>query len=160
MSLTLSEGLVAHISYKSGGPVRRKPLDVEDAEKFQFLLFLADSLSGRNLPCEAPLYATILSFGHHLGGLPRKISALMVTAKAHSGVYSDKMKIILDDKRCDERACLIAGWEDLYQSFDNLRNEIDGPSSLPELHVRISSRELSRVLKAERNFSFRKRSLV
>mmetsp|Transcript_5213 Transcript_5213/g.5771 ORF Transcript_5213/g.5771 Transcript_5213/m.5771 type:complete len:1107 (-) Transcript_5213:195-3515(-) len=158
MSLTFPKDLVSHISYTSGGLLKRKSLDEQDCEKFKFLLFLVDSLSGRNLPCEAPLYSTILSFGHHLGGLPRKISALMVSAKAHSGLYGDQNMKLIDDG-C-ETACIIVGWEDLYKSYDELRSEIDGPSSLPDLHVRISGRELSRVLYAEKEFSYRKRSLV
>lgn len=160
MSLTLKKGLVANISYTDSGRVTRQSLDEKDVEKFKFLLFLIDSLSGRNLPCEATLYATILQFGNHLGGLPRKISALLVSAKSASGVYAnDKMKLI-DEGRVCETECLIAGWEDLFTSFDELRNQIEGPSSLPKLQVRIASRELSRVLKAEKNLSYRKRSLV
>jgi pentatricopeptide repeat protein len=156
MGLTLSKGL----SQSSVGLVNPKSLNEEDAEKFEFLLFLVDSLSGRNLPCEAPLYATILSFGHHLGGLPKKISALMVSAKAHSGLYAEKNMKFIDEERCETTSCLIGGWEDLFQSFDELRIQIDGPSSLPELQVRISSRELSRVLTAEKNLSYRKRMFV
>jgi len=160
MSLTLKEGLVAKISYSESGFVTRQSLDNQDAEKFKFLLFLVDSLSCRNLPCEAPLYATTLQFGNHLGGLPRKIAALLVSAKVASGLYAnDKMKLIDEGSAC-ETECLIAGWEDLYESFDELRNQIDGPSSLPKLQVRIASREFSRVLKAEKNLSYRKRSLV
>lgn len=162
MDLTFSKGLARHISYAYGGlvPVQPKSLNAEDVEKFCFLLFLVDSLSDRNLPCEAPLYATILSFGHQLGDLPKKISALMVSAKSHAGLYSDRNIKFLDEERCDETACLIVGWDDLYKSFDELRHQIEGPSSLPELRVRISSNELSRVLNAEKNFSYRKRSLV
>lgn len=160
MSLTLKEGLVANISYSETGFVTRQSLDEQDDEKFKFLLCLVDSLSARNLPCEATLYATIIQFGNHLGGLPRKIAALLVSAKAASGVYTnDKMKLIDEGSSCDTE-CLMSGWEDLYQSFDELRNLISGPSSLPKLQVRIASRELSRVLKAERNLSYRKRSLV
>jgi len=160
MSLTLKEGLVAKISYSETGFVTRQSLDDQDAEKFKFLLFLVDSLSCRNLPCEASLYATTLQFGNHLGGLPRKIAALLVSAKVASGLYvNDKMKLIDEGSSC-ETECLIAGWEDLYESFEELRNQIDGPSSLPKLQVRIASREFSRVLKAENNLSYRKRSLV
>ena len=137
----------------------REPLNEQVMEKFKFLLFLVDSLSSRNLPCEAPLYSTILQFGHNLGGLPRKVSALMVSAKAASGLYVNKNMKLIDEERCGN-SCLIAGWEDLFLSFEELRSQIEGPSSLPELQVRISNRDLSRVLKAEKNLSFRKRSLV
>ena len=160
MHLTLKMGLVAHISYSENGLITRQSLDELDAEKFKFLLFLVDSLTGRKLPCEASLYATTLQFGTLLGGLPKKLSALMASAKAASGVYAtDKMKLI-DESRSCETECLIGGWEDLYESFDELRHQIEGPSSLPKLQVRISSREFTRVLKAEKNLSFRKRSMV
>jgi pentatricopeptide repeat protein len=160
MSLTLKEGLVAKISYSESGFVRRRSLGDKDAEKFKFLLFLVDSLADRNLPCEASLYATTLQFGNHLGGLPRKIAALLVSAKAASEVYgSEKMKLMDEGSSC-ETECLVLGWEDLYQSFDEIRSQMEGPMSLPKIQVRIASKELSRVLKAEKNLSFRKRSLV
>lgn len=161
MSLTLKQGLVAKISYSESGFVRRQSLDEKDAEKFKFLLFLVDSLTDRNLPCEASLYATTLQFGNHLGGLPRKIAALLVSAKAASEVYgSEKMDFMDEGSVCSETECLVFGWEDLYQSFDELRSQMEGPMSLPKIQVRIASKELSRVLKAEKNLSFRKRSLV
>jgi len=160
MSLTLKEGLVANISYSESGFITRQSLDEQDAEKFRFLLFLIDSISNRNLPCEASLYATTLQFGNHLGGLPRKISALLVSSKAASGVYVNEKDKLIDEGSSCENECLISGWEDLYQSFDELRNQIEGPLSLPKLNVRIASRDISRVLKAEKNLSYRKRSLV
>jgi len=160
MSLTLKDGLVANLSYSKSGLVTRKSFDEEDAEKFRFLLFLVDTLSGRNLPCEASLYATLLQFGNHLGGLPRKISALLVSAKAASGVYANNNMKLIDEGSDCETECIIGGWEDLFVSFDEIRNQIESPLSLPKLRVRVASRELSRVLRAERNLSFRKRSLV
>ena len=96
-----------------------------------------------------------------MGGLPRKIAALLVSAKAASEVYgSEKMDFMDEGSVCSETECLVFGWEDLYQSFDELRSQMEGPMSLPKIQVRIASKELSRVLKAEKNLSFRKRSLV
>eukprot|EP00531_Pseudo-nitzschia_arenysensis_P001163 CAMPEP_0116148964 /NCGR_PEP_ID=MMETSP0329-20121206/18667_1 /TAXON_ID=697910 /ORGANISM="Pseudo-nitzschia arenysensis, Strain B593" /LENGTH=988 /DNA_ID=CAMNT_0003645191 /DNA_START=500 /DNA_END=3466 /DNA_ORIENTATION=- len=160
MSLTLKEGLVANISYSESGMVTRQSLDEQDAEKFKFLLFLVDTISGRNLPCEASLYANILQFGNHLGGLPRKMAALLVSAKSASEVRANDNMYLLDEGYSCKEECLIAGWEDLFVSFDQLRNQIEGPMSLPKLEVRTASRELSWVLKAERNLSYRKRSSV
>ena len=161
MSLTLKDGLVANISYSPSGFVTRQSFDEQDTEKFKFLLFLVDSVSERNLPCEAALYATILQFGNHLGGLPRKIAALLISAKAASGVYTNNNTKLIDDSRdCEAEKCIIGGWEDLLLQFDEVRSQIESPSSLPKLSVRIASRELSRVLRAEKNLSYRKRSLV
>jgi hypothetical protein len=66
----------------------------------------------------------------------------------------------MDEGSSCETECLVLGWEDLYQSFDEIRSQMEGPMSLPKIQVRIASKELSRVLKAEKNLSFRKRSLV
>jgi len=60
MSLTVKEGLVANISYSQNGFVTRQ-VNEQDIEKFKFLLFLVDSISDRNLPCEAsytPLFCS------------------------------------------------------------------------------------------------------
>ena len=160
MSLTLKEGLVSNVSYSDSGFVTRQTQNELDNEKFQFLLFLVDEIKNRNLSCEASLYATILQFGNHLGGLPRKMAALMVSAKSASDVRGDNSMKLMDEASSCEDECLVAGWEDLFVSFDELRNQIEGPLSLPKLEVRIASRELSRVLKAEKNLSYRKRSLV
>ncbi len=160
MSLTLRDGLVANISYSDSGFVTRQSLDEVDGEKFKFLLFLLDTVSDRNLPCEASLYATILQFGNHVGGLPRKIAALLVSAKSAAAVRGTDNQRLMDEGSDCEIECLISGWEDLFSSFDELRDQIEGPLSLPKLEVRIASRELSWVLKAERNLSYRKRRSV
>jgi len=132
-----------------------------DIEKFKFLLFLVDSMFSRNLPCEAPLYATVLSYGVHLGGLPKKISALMVSVAARFASDHDSVaNKLIDEEPCRQSSCLTFGWEDLFLSYDKLRNQIEGPSSLPALRVRVSSREVPRVLKAEKNLSYRQRREV
>lgn len=159
MSLTLKEGLVANVSYSETGFVRPQPSE-QDEEKFRFLLFLVDSLLERNLPCEALLYVTTLQFGNHLGGMARKTATLLVSANAASGVYANyEMKLIDERSPCEEE-CLITGWEDLFESYDELRNQIEGPLLLPKLQVRIASRELSRVLNAEKTISYRKKREV
>lgn len=164
LGLTLKNGLVTNLSYTENGFVKRRSLDDLEVEKFKFLLFLVDLLSDRNLPCEAPLYSTILQFGNHCGGLPRKVSAMLVSAKAASGVYTNSnLKLLDEEGECDTESqsqCPISGWEDLFLSFDDVRSRIESPLSLPKLEVRIASRELSRVLRAERNLSFRKRRSV
>ena len=159
MGLTLKKGLVSNVSYSDAGFVTRQTQNEQDNEKFEFLLFLIDTITDRNIPCEASLYATILQFGNHLGGLPRKMSALLVSAKSATDLRgNDKTKLMGEGSSCEnENECLISGWEDLFVSFDKLKNQIE---VLPKLEVRIASRELSWVLKAEKNLSYRKRSLV
>jgi pentatricopeptide repeat protein len=152
MGLLPSTGLVSRIAISSDGFIRRDGVDEADREKFLFLLFLLDSICGRKLPCEAPLYAAVLSFGLHLGGLPKKISALIVSSKAASGVFANKSKLIDEERR--ENALVALGWEDLFMRYDTLKSQIDIPSSLPLLEVRVSSREVAKVLRVEKNLSY------
>jgi pentatricopeptide repeat protein len=152
MGLLPSKGLFTRITFSSDGLIRRDGIKEEDIEKFLFLLFLLDSIAGRKLPCEASLYSAVLSFGIHLGGLPKKIAALIVTAKEASGVFANRNKLIDEERR--EDACVASGWEDLFVRYDALKSEMSGPSSLPQLEVRIASREVVKVLRAEKNLSY------
>jgi pentatricopeptide repeat protein len=151
MKLTSFSGLVSKVSFSQDGVVRRNGPDEVDMQKYKFLMFFVDALSARNLPCEAALYSTILSFGNHLGGLPRKISALMIAAKVHAGDFGSNR--LIDDDKC-ENECVVSGWEDLVLSYDDIRNQLMDPSSLPRLHVRVSKKDVPRVLKAEKNLSY------
>lgn len=152
MGLSPNKSRVSKNSFNTDELAQWNGLDEADMEKFTFLLFLIDALIARNLPCEAPLYTAILSLGQQLGGLPRKISALMVVAKAYAGDIAGMNKLI-DDDQCDDR-CVVAGWEDLAISYDSVRNQLLDPSSLPKLRVRVSSKEVPRILKAEKNLSY------
>eukprot|EP00529_Nitzschia_sp_RCC80_P003169 CAMPEP_0113516040 /NCGR_PEP_ID=MMETSP0014_2-20120614/41319_1 /TAXON_ID=2857 /ORGANISM="Nitzschia sp." /LENGTH=1114 /DNA_ID=CAMNT_0000412755 /DNA_START=492 /DNA_END=3836 /DNA_ORIENTATION=- /assembly_acc=CAM_ASM_000159 len=151
MNLLPKSGLVSKISFPEDGVVRRKGLDAVDMEKYKFLTFIVDTLSARNLPCEAALYSAILSFGNHLGGLPRKISALMIAAKVHAGDFGSNR--LIHDEQCEDE-CVVGGWEDLVVSYDEIRNQLVDPSSLPRLHIRVSKKDVPRVLKAEKNLSY------
>ncbi|KAG7352728.1 PPR: pentatricopeptide repeat domain containing protein [Nitzschia inconspicua] len=154
MGLLVKKGLVSRISFSEDGVVKRGDLEDSDLEKFKFLLYLVDSVSSRNLPCEASLYSIILSYGAHLGGLPKKVAALMGAAKTAAGVYENNNKLI--DTASFESSSVTRGWEELFTSYDDIRNDIESPSSLPLLRVRIASREVPRVLRAEKFVSYRK----
>jgi pentatricopeptide repeat protein len=153
MGLLPASGLVSRVTFSSDGRMLAdSSVDETYNEKFRFLLFLLDSVSGRNLPCDAILYSAILSFGQHLGGRPKKISTLLVSAKAASGVFANKKKLI-DEELSENSLKLSAGWEDLFDRYDDLKNQIDNPPLLPFLAVRISSSELPQVLRMEKNLS-------
>jgi pentatricopeptide repeat protein len=142
-------------------PQKRKGLEIpEDAdthttEKFQFLLFLLDSIASRNLPCEGPLYSGILSYGFRVGGLPNKVASYLVTARAD---FSDGEKLI-DDNNFGDKIPMFRAWEDLFLRHNEMKSRIatDGP---PRLVVRAASRDLPSILKAERNLSYRRTRMV
>jgi pentatricopeptide repeat protein len=129
----------------------------EAVDKFKFLLFVIDSILARNLPCDGPLYSAILSYGSQLGSLPRKVAQIMVSAKAVGGV-SDQGHKIIDETTKDETTSLVSSWEELFLRYDELKSELNsGSAVLPSTTVRVSSRDVPKVLKAEMGLSYAKR---
>ncbi|KAL3935979.1 MAG: hypothetical protein SGBAC_008605 [Bacillariaceae sp.] len=142
-------------------PKRRKAFQVVGEadelanEKFQFLLFLLDSVAGRKLPCEGPLYSAVLTYGFAIGGLPKKISTMLVSARAD---FSRNNKLPVSD---DGNASLpfFSEWEALFLKYNEMKSRI-AADGLPKLMVRVSSRDTPTVLKAERNLSFKRSRLI
>jgi pentatricopeptide repeat protein len=158
MGLLVTKGLVSRVSFSEDGLVKRGELDEVDLEKFKFLLFLVDSVSSRNLPCEASLYSIILSYGAHLGGRPKKMATLMSAAKTAAGVYGSNKKLV--EEEMPEKSVVASCWEELFLSYDDVHDRIESPISLPTIRVRIATREVPRVLRAEKLVSYRKRREV
>jgi pentatricopeptide repeat protein len=155
MGLIVTKGLVSRVKFDKDGLVKKGGLDDLDIEKFKFLLYLVDSTSSRNLPCDAPLYSIILSFGAHLGGLPKKVAAYMGASKAATSNIS---KLIGEESSASLQ--VTNGWEELFTSYNQFRGKIQSPANLPALMVRVSSSELPRILKAEKILMYRKRKEV
>jgi hypothetical protein len=113
-------------------------------------------VQSRNLPCEGPLYSAVLSFGSQLGGLPRQIAKLLVAGRLT--VEENSTKKMLDDS--DSVLKVTSTWEDLCNRYDTLASGndlLDSPSRLPIISVRVSSRDVPKVLRAEKGLSFTKR---
>ncbi|CAJ1953306.1 unnamed protein product [Cylindrotheca closterium] len=142
-------------------PKRRKAFQVAGeadefaTQKFQFLLFLLDSIAGRRLPCEGSLYSAVLTYGFTIGGLPKKISTMLVSAKTD---FSNDKKLIDDG---DETVIVpfFSNWEELFLKYNAMKKRI-ATDGLPELIVRVSSRDTRAVLKAEKNLTFKRTQLV
>lgn len=130
-------------------------LDKESSSKFQFLLFVLDSIMARNLPCEGPLYSAILSYGSQLGSLPRKLATLMVSARA-TDIASTKEIVQRSEV---EITRVSSSWEELFLRYDELKSQLRGdePSSLPPVSVRVNSRDMPKVLRSEKSLSYAKR---
>ena len=122
--------------------------EIEDGDdKFSFLLFLLDSIREKNLPCEGPLYSAILFYGARLRGLPRKIASLLAVARS----VSDNGGVSVLDESNLESCPADDSWEIMFLRYDTVKDSYTTPESLPCLNVRIASRDLPRVLKAEQS---------
>jgi pentatricopeptide repeat protein len=149
---TIYESLNLFPKKRPGGLPPVVHLNDESAAKFEFLLFVLDSVKSRNLPCEGPLYSAILSFGSQLGALPRKMAKLLVAARSVEKESSTE-KIMEESK-------VVSSWAELYTRYDALSSVndlLDSPSKLPSLNVRVNTKDISKVLRAENGLSYTKR---
>jgi pentatricopeptide repeat protein len=117
-----------------------------DEHYFRLLLNVTDQLHERNLPVEGSLYAATIGLGNRLGGTPRIISSLMAQKKhiLEPGTRS----LLRNQPENAEAITAPRRWQDF------LQNEVDVSSTLiPSLTVRVSSRTIGRVMRAERNLT-------
>jgi pentatricopeptide repeat protein len=129
-----------------------------DSANFQFLLFMLDALRQRNLPVEGTLYIKTLSSGAQLGGLPRKVASLLARAKSKdNAVEMSHIYSLPSDPTFTEDSRVISGWVDLLDKYECLPKESMLLSQLPRLPVRVATRDLARVLRAEQSVTYSNR---
>ena len=132
--------------------------DNNDKLRFRFLLFVIDSLSKRNLPIGAALYAATLVLARQIGGVERKSGTLLVRAKTNSESTSKKLLSSLSSttaKRTPARS--IESWEQLL--VDQSSGDHGRPKrlSLPDLSVRVLNRDIPPVFRAEQSVAYNAR---
>lgn len=142
-------------------PKKRKGLEIATEndefalDKFKFLLFLLDSIAGRNLPCEGPLYSAVLTQGFRIGGLPKRMASLLMSARTDA----IKETKLLDETDSGEKVQMFQSWEELFLRYGEVKKRI-ASSGIPPLHVRTASRDVATVLRAEKNLSYRRTKMV
>jgi hypothetical protein len=115
----------------------------DDKTRFQFLLFVLDSMGKRNLPIHGNLYSATLMLGRQIGGVQRKIATLLVDAKTTApGQALRSGKFLKND-------VVMGGWERFLQE-ENLETV-----QLPRFQVRVSPREVKRVFRAEQSVLYK-----
>ena len=113
-------------------------------EKFQYLLFTLDSLEGRKLVVDTTFYSSILMSAAQAGGLRKVIE------------FTDGRPNL--NPRSDEIGASHVKWEDLFQNYDNYKDKVGQSALLPP--VRVTTKDLSRVLAAEQAVTYRKKQLI
>mmetsp|Transcript_13730 Transcript_13730/g.15770 ORF Transcript_13730/g.15770 Transcript_13730/m.15770 type:complete len:1069 (-) Transcript_13730:152-3358(-) len=111
-----------------------------DPSKFNFLMFVLDSISERKLICEGLFYSIIISEGQRLGGRSRFISSLLMNAK-REGLSYDRITPYT--------------WSDLtaLQQNELLEKSLDA-ESLPSLQIRIGQNDAYQVSATEKALFF------
>jgi len=139
---------------RAGAATEIEERTLVDIERFNFLLFAIDLLQKRNLPVEGVLYVATIALGAQLGGVPRKVSALMAQAKATGGNLSGKEILTPPSPSTNDSGVevkLADRWEELLKKYEthSLAAEHLSVENLPPLTVRVAPRDIGRVLRAE-----------
>eukprot|EP00977_Amphora_coffeiformis_P015428 scaffold4510_cov183-Amphora_coffeaeformis.AAC.113 len=116
---------------------------------FDFLLFVLDSLTERNLPIESQLYASILSLGNFLGGRAKRVVGDITQSRASS--QSAGTQLVSTGRVKDQNEVIengLASWPGWRSIYEN--KECDASKlTAPQIQVRVLPREVGFVLKAE-----------
>mmetsp|Transcript_22966 Transcript_22966/g.49697 ORF Transcript_22966/g.49697 Transcript_22966/m.49697 type:complete len:1104 (+) Transcript_22966:265-3576(+) len=146
------EGMSLQTDMAYSSEAMRKRTDPQPSDgKFEFLLFVLDSLEGRKLTVDSAFYTSILILGAQTGGLQKRISSLL-TQSRKSG---NQMEITLSEPESseDESSRHITSWEDLLENYASYKEEAASSDIFPT--IRVSSKDLGRVLAAEQTVAYR-----
>jgi len=118
-------------------------------EHFEFLLFVMDSLSGRKLSCDAEFYTTLLLAGARMGGLKRRICALITESRIVSTEQRRTTSILStsDDNLSQQEI----GWENLLKDYDHHKDRMP---VLPIVKLNFGKSQVRTVLLAEQQVTY------
>jgi len=117
--------------------------------KFEFLLFVLDSLGGRKLTVDSAFYSSILVSGAMGGGLKQRIASHIARSR-NSGTQKE-ISVSLEADLSEDKVCVpeITSWEDLFKNYDTYKDDICAETVYPQTRVPTSKGQFGRVLAAE-----------
>lgn len=113
--------------------------------KFEFLLFILDSLEARRLTVDADFYSSILVLGAEKGGLEKRIASILTSCRKN--ISQKEIPLPEPDKLSSPR---LITWVELYKNYSALKEEGSGvlEVQLPSINVS-ASKQFGRVLASE-----------
>lgn len=130
--------------------VEQASVRTEDSDKFDFMLFVLDSMGARKLRCSGFFYSSILFEGARLGGLRKKVSSMLAKARAATDAKGDQIHVDVATGPTNEG--ILVNWETLVNEYSHYRDRIE--DVLPTLRVQVGSREIRQVLAAEQAVTY------
>jgi len=121
----------------------------ETVATFNFLLFVLDALTERNLPIESPLYISILSLGNVLGGRAKRvvgdIAQSRVSSESAGTLLVSSSRVRDENGIAENELTSWPGWKAVHEN-----DELDSSRLItPQIQVRVLPKEIGSVLKAE-----------
>lgn len=131
----------------------KKSIDSQRSDgTFQYLLFVLDSMETRKLTVDSSFYASILVWAAQAGGLHKRIASLF----SHSRKSSNQQgKTLSEPESSEESVSLRVSWEDLFENYSCYKERLESDPHMVLPSIRVSSKDLGRVLAAERAVAYR-----
>ena len=134
---------------KGAAPIVSDSPNVEEENKFKYLLSILDSIAPRKLHCTGQLYVIILSEGAQNGGLFKKIASLLQQSRDDSS----QIKMEVGDSTKHHEKTIKSSWVNLFEKYTKYRDNLD-EVELPPVRVRIHQKEIRQVLFAEQSVTY------
>ena len=132
--------------------MRRSAQSPPSEEKFQFLLFVLDSLAPRKLTVDSAFYSSILVSGALAGGLQKRIASLIARSRRDGNqkeIDCGEIEATGEEELCS----VISSWEDLFGNYSSYKEEL-GPSTVfPQILVSTKN-NLGRILACEQAVTY------
>merc|ERR1739845_58855 len=121
--------------------------------KFQFLLFVLDSLERRKLAADPSFYSSILWVGAQAGGLQKRVASLLVRSRHN---WQQKGAKLPTAESTDEATSLhrAISWENFYENYSAYKEAHRSNIVFPAIHVP-SKKDFGRVQAAEQAVAYR-----
>ena len=115
--------------------------------KFEFLMFVLDSLEGRKLTVDPAFYSSILVSAALSGGLKQRIASLIARSRKSGDTQKE---IRVEDTEESNEICSpeITSWEDLFKDYERYKGELCQDTTFPQTRVK-TTKEFGRILAAE-----------
>jgi len=156
-AMTDGLSLPSDTSFNSAA-MRKLASSTPSDEKFQFLLFVLDSLERRKLAVDPAFYSSILAVGAQGGGLQKRVASLFARSRNHGhgkGATTRSAADSTDDDTPPPHR--IASWEDLFENYSAYKEEHGTNVVFPAVRVTTSKKNYGRVLAAEQAVAYRGR---
>jgi len=116
--------------------------------KFEFLMFVLDSLEGRKLTVDPAFYSSILVSAALSGGLKQRIASLIARSRK-SGDTQKEIRVEDTEAKSNEICSPeITSWEELFKDYERYKDELCQDTTFPQTRVK-TTKEFGRILAAE-----------
>lgn len=145
------------LSPKRKAPGSRSSLtDVDDTNKFKYMLSILDALAARKLACSGQFYIALLNHASKIGGRVKKLGFAISNSKVDSTIRRVDIEASLESS--NEQQQLQISWLELFTKYLNDKDALENVST-PAVKVNINLQDTRKLLLAETGVSIRRQKV-